>query len=318
MTASAPLLVSCALPYANGQLHLGHLVGYIQGDIWVRAQRMMGRSARFVCADDTHGTPIMLAAEKAGVTPEAYIADIQAGHERDFADFLVDWDYYGSTHAPANRALTERIYAALHKGGHIAERSIEQFYDPVKAMFLPDRFIKGTCPRCGTEDQYGDNCESCGATYAPTDLKNPRSVVSGATPELRESVHYFFKVGDFESSLRAWLQGEVAHSGVKAKLREWLDSDGGLRDWDISRDAPYFGFEIPGQPGKFFYVWLDAPIGYLTALQARCAEDGGDFEALMRPGPHAELHHFIGKDIVNFHGLFWPAVLHGAGFRQPD
>ena len=317
MTASSQLLVSCALPYANGHLHLGHLVGYIQGDIWVRAQRMMGRRAHFVCADDTHGTPIMLAAEKVGLSPEAYIADIQLSHERDFADFHVAWDHYGSTHSPGNRALTERIYAALVAGQHIAQRSIEQFYDPVKAMFLPDRYIKGECPKCATADQYGDNCENCGATYAPTELKNPRSVVSGATPELRQSEHFFFKLGDFEQSLRDWLAADVAHSGVKAKLREWLDSDGGLRDWDISRDAPYFGFEIPGQPGKFFYVWLDAPIGYLTSLQAHCTAVGDDFEALMQPGPHAELHHFIGKDIVNFHGLFWPAVLHGAGFRQP-
>jgi methionyl-tRNA synthetase len=318
MTAAPDLLVTCALPYANGHLHLGHLVGYIQGDIWVRAQRMQGRHARFVCADDTHGTPIMLAAEKVGQTPEQFIAAIKASHERDFAEFLVQWDQYGSTHDPANRALTERIYALLKASGHIASRSIEQFYDPIKQMFLPDRYIKGECPRCSTPDQYGDNCENCGATYSPTELKNPRSAVSGATPELRESVHFFFQLGDFETPLRNWLQGDVAHSGVKAKLREWLDSEGGLRDWDISRDAPYFGFEIPGEPGKFFYVWLDAPIGYLTALQAQCAADGGDFETLMRPGPHAELHHFIGKDIVNFHGLFWPAVLHGVDWRQPS
>ncbi|MCK7594879.1 methionine--tRNA ligase [Pseudomarimonas salicorniae] len=317
MTGSPQLLVSCALPYANGHLHLGHLVGYIQGDIWVRAQRMQGRHARFVCADDTHGTPIMLAAEKVGQTPEQFIAGMKASHERDFADFHVVWDQYRSTHDAENRALTERIYAQLKAGGHIASRSIEQFYDPLRQMFLPDRYIKGECPRCGTADQYGDNCENCGATYSPTELKNPRSAVSGATPELRESVHFFFKLGDFSGALQNWLKGDVAHSGVKAKLREWLDSEGGLRDWDISRDAPYFGFEIPGEPGKFFYVWLDAPIGYLTALQAQCAVDGGDFEALMRPGDHAELHHFIGKDIVNFHGLFWPAVLHGAGWRQP-
>ncbi|GIX36674.1 MAG: methionine--tRNA ligase [Lysobacteraceae bacterium] len=319
MSASPELLVTCALPYANGPLHIGHLVGYIQGDIWVRAQRMLGRRARFVCADDTHGTPIMLAAEKAGMTPEAFIAGIKAGHERDFADFHVAWDQYRSTHDAENRALTERIWAALKAGGHIASRPIEQFFDPVKQMFLPDRYIRGQCPRCAAEDQYGDNCEACGATYAPTELRNPRSAVSGATPELRESVHFFFRLGDFESMLRAWLDQDppVAHSGVRAKLREWLDAEGGLRDWDVSRDAPYFGFEIPGEPGKFFYVWLDAPIGYLTALKAQCEADGGDFEALMRPGEHAELHHFIGKDIVNFHGLFWPAVLHGAGLRTP-
>jgi len=317
MADSSVLLVTCALPYANGPLHLGHLVGYIQGDIFVRAQRMLGRDAMFVCADDTHGTPIMLAAEKAGTTPEQFIAAIQAGHERDFADFLVAFDHYDSTHSPRNRKLTERIYAALEAGGHIARRSIEQFYDPVKAMFLPDRYIKGQCPRCGAQDQYGDNCEVCGATYAPTELIEPRSVVSGAKPELRSSEHFFFRLCHFEGLLRTWLGEDVAVPGVKAKLREWLDSEGGLRDWDISRDAPYFGFEIPGHPGKYFYVWLDAPIGYLTALQALCEARGRNFEALLRPGPQAELHHFIGKDIVNFHGLFWPAVLHGAGLRTP-
>ncbi|MGQ0799016.1 MAG: methionine--tRNA ligase [Pseudomarimonas sp.] len=322
--SSAPLLVTCALPYANGQLHLGHLVGYIHGDIWVRAQRMAGRTAHFVCADDTHGTPIMLAAEKAGLTPEQYIADIQAAHERDFAAFAVDFDWYDSTHSPRNRALTSGIYEALKRGGHIASRPVEQYFDPIRSMFLPDRYIRGECPNCGTADQYGDNCESCGATYAPTELKNPRSVVSGATPELRESEHYFFQLGDFSDVLSAWLLGDMAHVGVKAKLREWLDSDGGLRDWDISRDAPYFGFEIPGAPGKYFYVWLDAPIGYLTSLQA-LAESGkragfgpAELAGLMKPGKHAELHHFIGKDIVNFHGLFWPAVLNGAGHRLPE
>jgi methionyl-tRNA synthetase len=314
----APLIVSCALPYANGPLHIGHLVGYIQADIWVRAQRMAGRSAHFVCADDTHGTPIMLAAEKAGSTPEQYIAAIQRSHEDDFAAFHVAFDHYDSTHSPVNRALTERIYAALDAGGHIARRSIQQYYDPLKSMFLPDRYIKGDCPNCGTADQYGDNCEHCGATYAPTELKNPRSVVSGATPELRDSEHYFFQVGHFAAKLREWLEGDVAVPGVKAKLREWLDAEGGLRDWDISRDEPYFGFAIPGAPGKYFYVWLDAPIGYLTSFKALCERTGLDFEALLRPGPQAELHHFIGKDIVNFHGLFWPAVLHGAGFRMPD
>lgn len=313
-----PLIVSCALPYANGPLHIGHLVGYIQADIWVRAQRMLGRTAHFVCADDTHGTPIMLAAENAGLSPEAYIAGMQASHERDFADFAVAFDHYDSTHNDVNRQLTERIYAALDAGGHIARRSILQFYDPVKAMFLPDRYIKGECPNCGAADQYGDNCENCGATYAPTELKNPRSVVSGATPELRASEHYFFQVGHFEAKLREWLQGDVAVPGVKAKLREWLDAEGGLRDWDISRDAPYFGFAIPGAPGKFFYVWLDAPIGYFTSFKAWCEKQGLDFEALLGAGSGAELHHFIGKDIVNFHGLFWPAVLKGAGFRLPS
>ena len=320
MPTPAPItaaLVTAALPYANGPLHIGHLVGYIQADIWVRAQRMAGRSVHFVCADDTHGTPIMLAAEKAGLTPEAFIASIQQGHEDDFKAFGVAFDHYDSTNSPRNRALTEQIYAKLDTNGHIARRSIQQFYDPVKMMFLPDRYIKGTCPNCGTPDQYGDNCENCGATYAPTDLKNPRSVVSGATPELRASEHFFFKVGDFEPALREWLQGDVAHTGVKAKLREWLDSDGGLRDWDISRDAPYFGFEIPGAPGKFFYVWLDAPIGYLSGFQALCERDGLDYDAFLRPDADTELHHFLGKDIVNFHGLFWPAVLHGVGLKMP-
>ena len=309
--------VSCALPYANGPLHLGHLVGYIQGDIWVRARRMSGHAVRFVCADDTHGTPIMLAAEKAGSTPEAYIAGIQAQHERDFADFLVAFDHYDSTNSPHNRALTEAIYAKLDATGHIARRDVAGFYDPAKGMFLPDRYIKGICPNCGTPDQYGDNCENCGATYSPTDLKEPRSVLSGATPELRESEHFFFEVGRFSDFLRNWLAGDVAIPGVKAKLLEWLDAEGGLRAWDISRDAPYFGFEIPGHPGKYFYVWLDAPIGYLSALQVLCERDGANWMDYLAHDSEAELHHFIGKDIVNFHGLFWPAVLHGAGFRAP-
>ena len=310
-------LVTNALPYANGPLHLGHLVGYIQADIWVRARRMHGDTVHYVCADDTHGTPIMLAAEKAGVTPEAFIAGIQAGHERDFAAFGVAFDHYDSTNSARNRALTETIYAALEANGHIGKRSVQQFYDPDKGMFLPDRYVKGICPNCGTPDQYGDNCEQCGATYAPTELKDPKSVVSGATPELRDSEHYFFEVGRFEAFLRDWLQGDVAVPGVKAKLREWLDAEGGLRAWDISRDAPYFGFEIPGAPGKYFYVWLDAPIGYLSSFQSLCEARGIDFDAYLRAGSEAELHHFIGKDIVNFHGLFWPAVLHGSGHRAP-
>ena len=309
--------VTTALPYANGPLHLGHLVGYIQTDIWVRARRMAGGTAWYVCADDTHGTPIMLAAEKAGTSPEDFIAGIQASHERDFADFGVAFDHYGSTHSDRNRAMTEAIYGRLDAAGRIARRTVEQFYDPAKGMFLPDRYVKGTCPRCGTPDQYGDNCEHCGATYSPTDLKEPRSVLSGTTPELRESEHFFFELGHFEEFLRKWLGGDVAVSGVKAKLQEWLDGEGGLRAWDISRDAPYFGFEIPGHPGKFFYVWLDAPIGYLSGFQALCEREGLDFEAEFAPGSDAELHHFLGKDIINFHGLFWPAVLKGAGLRVP-
>ncbi len=322
--SQTPALVSCALPYANGPLHIGHLVGYVQGDIWVRARRMAGATAHFVCADDTHGTPIMLAAEQAGVTPEAWIAGIQATHERDFQDFGVAFDHFDSTHSDRNRRLTEFVFERLDRDGHIARRPVAQFYDPVKGMFLPDRYVRGQCPKCGTQDQYGDNCENCGATYAPTDLIDPRSVVSGATPELRSSEHLFFKVGDFETVLREWLAGDVATAGVKAKLREWLDSEGGLRDWDISRDAPYFGFAIPGAPDKFFYVWLDAPIGYLSSFAAWCestmpgAEGERYFTQFLAPGPQAELHHFLGKDIVNFHGLFWPAVLAGTGFRMPN
>ena len=306
-----------ALPYANGALHLGHLVGYIQADIWVRARRMAGDTVHFVSADDTHGAPIMLAAEKAGLTPEAFISGMQESHERDLRAFGVEVDHYDSTNSPRNRALTEDIYARLDANGHIARRSVEQFYDPVKGMFLPDRYVKGICPNCGTPDQYGDNCEHCGATYAPTDLKEPKSVLSGATPELRESEHFFFEVGRFTDFLRTWLDGDVAAPGVKAKLREWLDAEGGLRAWDISRDAPYFGFEIPGAPGKYFYVWLDAPIGYLSSFQALCEQCGIDYDAFLRADSSAEMHHFIGKDIVNFHGLFWPAVLHGSGQRAP-
>ncbi|KQZ67923.1 MULTISPECIES: methionine--tRNA ligase [unclassified Lysobacter] len=314
---SREFVVTCALPYANGHLHLGHLVGYTQADIWCRAQRMSGHRAWYVCADDTHGTPIMLAAEKAGVSPEAFIAGIQASHERDFADFGVAFDHYDSTNSAGNRALTEAFYAKLDNNGHISRRSVAQLYDPVKGMFLPDRYVKGICPNCGTPDQYGDNCENCGATYAPTELKEPRSVVSGATPELRESEHFFFEVGGFEAFLREWLSGDVAIPGVKAKLLEWLDAEGGLRAWDISRDAPYFGFEIPGHPGKYLYVWLDAPIGYLSSFQALCEREGLDFFSYLTHDSQAELHHFIGKDIVTFHGLFWPAVLHGVGFRAP-
>jgi methionyl-tRNA synthetase len=310
----APALVTTALPYANGPLHLGHLVGYVQADIWVRARRMEGGTVHFVCADDAHGTPIMLAAEAAGSSPEAFIRGIQAGHERDFAEFGVAFDFYHSTHSEENRVLAEYVYGRLLAGGAIAKRSIQQLYDPVRGMFLPDRYIKGECPKCGTPDQYGDNCENCGAAYSPTDLKNPRSVVSGATPELRDSEHHFFQLAKFEGLLREWLAGDVATASVKAKLGEWL---GDLRDWDISRDAPYFGFAIPGAPGKFFYVWLDAPIGYLASFRAWCDANGGDFDAFLRPGSNAEMHHFIGKDIINFHGLFWPAMLHGAGFRTP-
>ncbi len=315
------LLVTHALPYANGPLHLGHMLGYIQTDIWVRAQRMMGNEVHFVAADDAHGTPIMLAAEKAGVSPETFIAQMRAGHEADFADFHFSYDHYHTTHSDENRELASLIYTRLRDGGSIARRSIQQLYDPEKQMFLPDRYIKGACPNCGTPDQYGDNCENCGATYAPTDLIDPTSVMSGATPVLRDSEHYFFELGKFEALLRDWFGGKftagkaVANAGVAAKLREWLD--GGLKDWDISRDAPYFGFPIPDAPGKFFYVWLDAPVGYLASFKALCDRTGLKFDDFLGADSRAEMHHFIGKDIINFHGLFWPAMLHGAGFRTP-
>ncbi|MEW9570690.1 methionine--tRNA ligase [Rhodanobacter sp. Si-c] len=327
---SRRLLVTHALPYANGHLHLGHMLGYIQTDIWARAQRMMGNEVHFVAADDAHGTPIMLAAEKAGMTPEAFIAGIRASHEADFADFHFSYDHYHTTHSDENRELAALIYTRLRDGAqrgsaenqtYIAKRSIQQLYDPEKQMFLPDRYIKGTCPKCGTPDQYGDNCENCGATYAPTDLINPYSVVSGATPVLKDSEHYFFELSKFENLLRDWFAGKytggkpVANSGVAAKLREWLD--GGLKDWDISRDAPYFGFPIPDAPGKFFYVWLDAPVGYLASFKALCDRTGLKFDDFLGAGSQAEMHHFIGKDIINFHGLFWPAMLHGAQMRVP-
>jgi methionyl-tRNA synthetase len=336
MPASRTILVTHALPYANGALHIGHLLGYIQSDIWVRARRMAGDTVHFVAADDVHGTPIMLAAEKAGMAPEEFIKGMQVSHEADFRDFGVAHDYYDTTHSPENQELAELVYRRLRYHSHITTRAVRQFYDPLKQMFLPDRYIKGECPNCGTPDQYGDNCENCGATYAPTDLKNPRSVVSGATPELRDSEHYFFKLGDFTAFLRDWLGGKVtgdavAHPSIAAKLKEWLDADGGLRDWDISRDAPYFGFPIPDAPGKFFYVWLDAPIGYLASFKKYCASIKGaekglgasSFDEFMQTENNprfdktAEMHHFLGKDIINFHGLFWPAMLEGAKLRTP-
>ena len=317
----ARILVTNALPYANGPLHLGHMLGYIQADIWARSQRMSGHEVYYVAADDAHGTPIMLAAEKAGVTPEAFITAIREGHEADFRDFSFSYDYYHTTHSSENQELASLIYTRLRDGGFIARRDIKQLYDPERGMFLPDRYIKGTCPVCGTADQYGDNCENCGATYAPTDLIEPYSVMSGAKPVLRDSEHYFFELGKFEVLLRDWFAGKTTHGaavanpGVVAKLMEWLD--GGLRDWDISRDAPYFGFPIPDAPGKYFYVWLDAPVGYLASFKALCNEKGIDFDAYLAEGSDAELHHFIGKDIINFHGLFWPAMLHGAKMRTP-
>jgi methionyl-tRNA synthetase len=311
------ILVTNALPYANGPIHIGHLVGYIQADIWVRFQRMAGNTVHYVCADDAHGTPIMLAASSAGVAPEKFIEPVQREHARDFRDFHVAFDNYHTTHSAENRELSELFYARLDKAGRIAARSVEQYFDPVKQMFLPDRYIKGECPKCGARDQYGDSCENCASTYAPTDLKNPYSVVSGAPPVRKASEHYFFKVSDFGAFLNEWLNDPktVLNGGVKNKLREWLDA--GLKDWDISRDAPYFGFEIPGKPGKYFYVWLDAPIGYLASFRQYCARSGLDYDSFLAPDSKAEMWHFIGKDIINFHGLFWPAMLHGSGFRPP-
>ena len=316
LPATRKLFVTNALPYANGPLHLGHLVGYVQGDVWVRFQRMQGNEVTYVCADDAHGTPIMLAAEKAGLSPETYIAGIKTGHEQDFAAFHVDFNHYHSTHSEENRVLSERIYAALERGGYIVAREIEQAYDPVKGMFLPDRYIKGICPNCGTPDQYGDNCENCSATYSARELKNPYSVLSGAAPEWRPSEHYFFALSKMQNEISRWLKGAQVHDSVKAKLGEWLD--GGLKDWDISRDAPYFGFEIPGKPGKYFYVWLDAPIGYFASLLAYLGGDQARLEAIVGADSTVEMWHFIGKDIINFHGLFWPGMLRGAGMREPN
>ncbi|MDQ8024231.1 MAG: methionine--tRNA ligase [Moraxellaceae bacterium] len=320
------IFVTNALPYANGDIHLGHLVGYIQADIWVRFQRMRGNTVHYVCADDTHGTPIMLRAEKEGITPEQLIARAHGEHARDFADFGVAFDNYHSTHSPENQQLAGEFYGRLQQAGFIATRAIEQFYDPVRQMFLPDRFIKGTCPKCSSPDQYGDNCEVCGAAYAPTELKNPYSAVSGATPELRQSEHYFFKLSDPRAVdfLRQWTAGPVMPASAANKMQEWIGGDGEnkLSDWDISRDAPYFGFEIPDAPGKYFYVWLDAPIGYLASFVNFAGKHGGiDVSRFIDPAKSAaegtEMVHFIGKDILYFHALFWPAMLHFAGYRTP-
>lgn len=326
------ILVTNALPYANGDIHLGHLVGYIQADVWVRYQRMRGHTVHFVCADDTHGTPVMLRAEKEGVTPEALIERVHGEHLRDFTGFNVAFDNYHTTHSPENRAYAEDIYGKLKAAGFIETRLIEQYYDPKREMFLPDRFIKGECPKCGAADQYGDNCEACGAAYAPTELKNPRSAVSGATPELRSSEHFFFRLSDPRAVafLRDWTRGSNT-AGTRRlqqeaanKMKEWLGDEGEnkLSDWDISRDAPYFGFEIPDAPGKYFYVWLDAPIGYLASFRNFAGKTGGlnveDYtDAARAEAAGTEMVHFIGKDILYFHALFWPAMLHFAGYRAP-
>lgn len=310
------ILVTSALPYANGSIHLGHLVEYIQTDIWVRFQKMRGHECHYVCADDAHGTPIMLRAQNEGISPEQLIADVSKEHQADFADFAIGFDNYHSTHSEENRQLASQIYLANRDAGHIESRTISQAYDPEKEMFLPDRFIRGECPKCGAADQYGDNCEVCGATYDPTELKNPVSAVSGATPITKESEHYFFKLGNFEPLLREWTQGDHLQAEVGRKLGEWFDS--GLQDWDISRDAPYFGFEIPDAPNKFFYVWMDAPIGYLASFKNYCDRSGVNFSEFMRADSPTEMVHFIGKDIIYFHALFWPAMLKGAGFRLPN
>lgn len=310
------ILVTSALPYANGAIHLGHMVEYIQTDIWVRFQKMCKQQCTYVCADDAHGTPIMLRAQSEGITPEALVERIGKEHRRDFADFHIGFDNYYTTHSPENRQLAESIYLRLKDNGHIHTKVIKQAYDPVKEMFLPDRFVRGTCPKCGADDQYGDNCEVCGATYDPTELKNPRSVVSGATPVEKESEHYFFKLTDFEEMLRQWTHAGHLQTEITNKLNEWFEE--GLKEWDISRDSPYFGFEIPDAPGKFFYVWLDAPIGYFASFKHLCERrEDLDFDEYLRPGSTTELYHFIGKDIISFHALFWPAVLTGSGYRTP-
>ncbi|WP_232243484.1 methionine--tRNA ligase [Paraburkholderia sp. SOS3] len=314
------ILVTSALPYANGQIHIGHLVEYIQTDIWVRALRMHGHEVYYVGADDTHGTPIMLKAEQEGITPRQLIERVWNEHTRDFNHFGISFDHYYTTDSEENRVLSESVYLALRDAGLIDAREIEQAYDPVKQMFLPDRFIKGECPKCGSKDQYGDSCEVCGSTYSPTDLINPYSVVSGATPVRRKSTHYFFRLSDprCEEFLRGWVGG-LAQPEATNKMREWLGAagDAKLADWDISRDAPYFGFEIPDAPGKYFYVWLDAPVGYYASFKNLCDKRGIDFDAWIRKGSSAEQYHFIGKDILYFHTLFWPAMLEFSGHRTP-
>ncbi|MES9968597.1 MAG: methionine--tRNA ligase [Candidatus Thiodiazotropha sp.] len=313
------ILITSALPYANGPIHIGHLVEYIQTDIWARFQKMRGHQCLYVCADDAHGTPIMLRARQEGIEPETLIARVAEEHQADFADFRVDFDNYHSTHSAENQACANTIYERNRDAGHIAKRTITQAYDPVEHMFLPDRFIKGTCPnpKCGAEDQYGDNCEVCGSSYSPAELINPVSAISGAVPEQRESDHYFFKLADFEEMLKEWTGGGHVQSEVSNKLDEWFEA--GLQEWDISRDAPYFGFEIPDHPGKYFYVWLDAPIGYMASFRNLCDKtEGLDFDEYWGEGSDTELYHFIGKDIIYFHTLFWPAMLHGAGFRTPS
>ena len=317
MAAPAPrkILVTSALPYANGSLHLGHLLEQVQTDIWVRFQKSRGHHCIYICADDAHGTAIMLTAEKLGISAQQQIDSIKQEHLRDSTGFLIGFDNFHTTHSEENRFWCETIYQRLKENNHIATRTITQAFDPEKQLFLADRFIKGTCPRCKTEDQYGDNCEACGATYSPMELINPVSAISGAKPIEKESTHLFFKLPEFEAMLKEWLNSNTLQPQVANKLREWTEA--GLQEWDISRDAPYFGFEIPGEPGKYFYVWLDAPIGYIASFQHYCDRTGHDFEPYWTLGTDTELYHFIGKDIINFHGLFWPAMLQSAGLRAP-
>ncbi|CAC9622323.1 Methionyl-tRNA synthetase (EC 6.1.1.10) [uncultured Gammaproteobacteria bacterium] len=310
------ILVTSALPYANGEIHLGHLLEYIQTDIWVRFQKMMGNECHFVCADDAHGTPIMLKANELGITPEELIKGVSERHQADFKAFLIGFSQYHSTHSDENKAISADIYNKLNKSGFIKTRTISQAFDPEKKMFLPDRFIKGDCPKCGASDQYGDNCEACGATYLPTELKNAKSAVSGATPITKDSEHYFFDLPQFETQLKAWTKAGHLQGEISNKLAEWFEQ--GLQQWDISRDAPYFGFQIPGVEGKYFYVWLDAPIGYMASFKKLCNEQNIDFDEYFNQDSETELYHFIGKDIVYFHALFWPAMLMGANYRTPS
>lgn len=326
MTKSRKILVTSALPYANGSIHLGHMVEHIQTDVWVRFQKLRGHECHYCCADDTHGTPVMLAAQKQGIAPEDMIAKVREEHLADFTGFFIGYDNYYSTHSPENKQFSQDIYRALKANGKIESRVIEQLFDPEKQMFLPDRFVKGECPKCHAQDQYGDNCEVCGTTYSPTELINPYSAVSGAKPELRESEHFFFKLGECADFLKAWTSGNNPHDGkphlqaeALNKMKEWLGEgeETTLSDWDISRDAPYFGFEIPDAPGKYFYVWLDAPVGYMASFKNLCDRIGVDFDEYFKADSQTEMYHFIGKDILYFHALFWPAMLHFSGHRAP-
>lgn len=316
-TSQRKILVTSALPYANGPIHLGHMLEYIQTDIWSRYQKLRGHECHYICADDAHGTPIMLKAQQLGMAPEEMIAQVNKEHQQDFADFNIAFDNYHSTHSDENRVLASDIYLKLRANGYIKSKSISQLFDPEKSMFLPDRFVKGTCPKCKSPDQYGDNCDACGATYSPTELINPKSAVSGATPVMKDTEHFFFDLPAFEDMLKEWTRSGALQTEMANKLDEWFEQ--GLQQWDITRDAPYFGFEIPDAPGKYFYVWLDAPIGYMGSFKNLCDKRPElSFDEFWAKDSKAEVYHFIGKDIVYFHSLFWPAMLHGSGYRQPN